>query len=78
AKATLGVKYGIDWEGMIGDYNCIREKVEVVFPDFPDFNTRVRKPGGFQIKVAASDRQWRTQSGKAQFLIAPGLEEDPR
>ncbi|MBY2993997.1 FdhF/YdeP family oxidoreductase [Rhizobium leguminosarum] len=78
AKATLGVKYGIDWDGMISDYNRIREKIEVVFPDFHDFNTRVRKPGGFRLTVAASDRQWRTPSGKAQFLIAPGLEEDPR
>ncbi|EJT05385.1 FdhF/YdeP family oxidoreductase [Rhizobium sp. CCGE 510] len=78
AKATLGSKYDIDWDGMVGNYSRIREKIEVVFPDFHDFNTRVRKPGGFRLTVAAADRQWHTPSGKAQFLIAPGLEEDPR
>ncbi len=78
AKATLGERYGIDWDGMMEDYNRIREKIEVVFPDFHDFNTRVRKPGGFRLTVAASDRKWNTPSGKAHFLTAPGLDEDPR
>ncbi len=78
AKATLGERYGIDWDGMIEDYNRIREKIEIVFPDFHDFNTRVRKPGGFRLTVAASDRKWNTPSGKAHFLTAPGLDEDPR
>ena len=78
AKATLGERYGIGWDGMIEDYNRIREKIEIVFPDFHDFNTRVRKPGGFRLTVAASDRKWNTPSGKAHFLTAPGLDEDPR
>lgn len=78
AKATLGSRYDIDWDGMVADYNRIRDKIEVVFPDFRDFNTRVRKPGGFRLTVAASDRKWNTPSGKAQFLVAPGLDEDDR
>lgn len=77
AKATLGGKYDIDWDGMVGDYSRIREKIAVVFPDFHDFNTRVRTPGGFRLTVEAADRQWLTPSGKAHFLVA-GLEEDPR
>ncbi|MGO7697122.1 hypothetical protein AB9E35_34180, partial [Rhizobium leguminosarum] len=39
------------------DYNRVREKIEVVFPDFQDFNSRFRKPGGFRLTVAASDRR---------------------
>jgi anaerobic selenocysteine-containing dehydrogenase len=78
AKATLGSKYGIDWDGMIDDYDRIRDKIEIVFPDFHEFNVRVRKPGGFRLDVPASNRQWRTKSGKAEFLVAPGLDEDPR
>ncbi|MGO8003117.1 FdhF/YdeP family oxidoreductase [Rhizobium ruizarguesonis] len=77
AKATLGDRYGIDWDGMIADYDRIREKIESVFPIFFDFNARVRQPGGFRLEVGASERIWNTQSGKAQFLIAPGLDEDP-
>ncbi|WP_276122525.1 FdhF/YdeP family oxidoreductase [Pararhizobium qamdonense] len=78
ARATLGDRYGIDWEGMAGDYGLIRDKIEIVFPDFHDFNTRVKTPGGFRLTVAASDRVWNTPSGKAEFLIAPGLDEDAR
>jgi molybdopterin-dependent oxidoreductase alpha subunit len=78
AKATLGPLHDIDWDGMVDDYNRIREKIEIVFPDFRDFNTRVRRPGGFRLTVAASDRKWNTPSGKAHFLVAPSLNEDPR
>ncbi|MCM2394575.1 FdhF/YdeP family oxidoreductase [Rhizobium sp. S95] len=77
ARATLGDRYGIDWEGLIADYDRIRDKIEEVFPDFHDFNRRVRKPGGFRLDVAASFRRWNTESGKANFLLSPGLDEDP-
>ncbi|MDF1631294.1 FdhF/YdeP family oxidoreductase [Mycoplana sp. MJR14] len=76
AKATLGSRHGIDWDGLIDDYDRIRDKIEVVFPDFSDFNTRVRNPGGFRLDVAASFRRWNTANGKANFLTAPGLRED--
>lgn len=78
AMATLGAKYGIDWNGLIANYDRIRDKIEVVFPDFHEFNSRVRAPGGFRLDVPASYRVWKTASGKANFLIAPGLDEDPR
>jgi molybdopterin-dependent oxidoreductase alpha subunit len=78
AKATLGDRYGIDWDGLIADYDRIREKIEAVFPEFYDFNKRVRVHGGFRLDVAASDRRWNTATGKANFLLAPGLDEDPR
>ncbi len=78
ARATLGERHGINWEDMAGDYGLIRDKIEIVFPDFHDFNTRVKTPGGFRLTVAASDRVWNTPSGKAEFLVAPGLDEDAR
>ncbi|WP_180899146.1 FdhF/YdeP family oxidoreductase [Martelella soudanensis] len=78
AQATLGDRYGIDWAGLIGNYDRIRDKIEVVFPDFRDFNRRVRVHGGFRLDVPASRRQWHTASGKANFLPSPGLDEDPR
>jgi molybdopterin-dependent oxidoreductase alpha subunit len=76
AKATLGGRYGIDWDGMLANYDRIRDKIELVFPDFADYNTRVRVKGGFRLTVGASDRVWNTPSGKATFLVARGLEED--
>jgi len=78
AKATLGERYGIDWAGLISNYDRIRDKIEAVFPEFYEFNKRVRIRGGFRLDVPASRREWRTSTGKANFLIAPGLDEDPR
>lgn len=76
AKATLGDRYGIDWDGMVANYDRIRDKIEIVFPDFRDYNRRVRVKGGFRLTVGASDRHWNTETGKAMFLTARGLEED--
>lgn len=78
AKATLGDRYGIEWDVLIADYDRIRDKIEIVFPDFFDFNKRVRVRGGFRLDVPASRRVWRTSTSKANFLAAPGLDEDPR
>ncbi|MGV0908600.1 FdhF/YdeP family oxidoreductase [Martelella sp. FOR1707] len=78
AGATLGDRYGIDWAGLAGNYDRIRDKIEIVFPDFRDFNRRVRVHGGFRLDVPAARREWHTPSGKAAFLTAPGLDEDPR
>ncbi|WP_176084777.1 FdhF/YdeP family oxidoreductase [Martelella sp. HB161492] len=78
AAATLGEKYGIDWAGLVADYDRIRDKIEIVFPDFLDFNRKIRVPGGFRLHVPASRREWRTKSGRANFLVASGLDEDPR
>jgi len=78
AKATLGTRYGIDWDGLIANYDRIRDKIEIVFPDFSDFNKRIRKPGGFRLYVPAAFRDWHTENGKANFLVAGGLEEDVR
>jgi molybdopterin-dependent oxidoreductase alpha subunit len=76
ANATLGDRYNIDWVGMIANYNLIRDKIEDVFPDFFEFNKRVRTPGGFRLDVAASFRRWNTRDSKANFLLSPGLTED--
>ncbi len=75
AKAALPDS-GIDWDGMIADYDRIRDKIEAVFPDFYDFNRRVRAKGGFRLRVGASSREWDTPDGKAHFLVFPGTDED--
>jgi anaerobic selenocysteine-containing dehydrogenase len=78
AKATLGGRYGIDWDGLVANYDRIRDKIEIVFPDFKDYNVRIRQPGGFLLPVAASYREWLTPNRKANFLVMEGLCEDPR
>jgi molybdopterin-dependent oxidoreductase alpha subunit len=76
AKATLGARGGIDWDAYAGDYDLIRDKIEAVFPDFADYNRRIRQPGGFHLPNTAAQRIWKTENGKANFLVEPGLEED--
>jgi molybdopterin-dependent oxidoreductase alpha subunit len=67
----------VRWTEMIADYSKIRDGIESVFPAFADFNARIQHPGGFRLHVAASEREWQTPTKKANFLVYPGLEEDP-
>jgi formate dehydrogenase major subunit len=77
AKATLP-DCGIDWDFYVGDYDRIRDKIEAVFPDlFADFNKQIRRPGGFHLTIPPRERVWNTATGRANFLVFPGVEEDP-
>jgi anaerobic selenocysteine-containing dehydrogenase len=67
----------VNWAELISDYGKIRDGIEGVFPAFADFNNRIKKPGGFRLYIAASEREWLTPTGKANFLVYPGLVEDP-
>jgi anaerobic selenocysteine-containing dehydrogenase len=68
----------VNWANLIADYGKIRDAIEAIFPEFADFNARIKKPGGFRLYVAASEREWRTPTMKANFLVYSGLDEDPR
>jgi molybdopterin-dependent oxidoreductase alpha subunit len=77
AKATLP-DGGIDWDFFVEDYSRIRDKIEEVFPDlFADFNKRIRHPGGFHLTIPPRRRVWETATGRANFLVFPGVDEDP-
>lgn len=76
ARATLGATSPVEWEALVGNYDLIRDKIEIVFPDFEAYNARIRQPGGFALPNSAAMRIWNTPSGKANFLIFPHLEED--
>jgi molybdopterin-dependent oxidoreductase alpha subunit len=69
AAATLGERSKVRWKWLIEDYGRIRDLIEKVFPDFNDFNARVAVPGGFRLPNAASDRIWKTDTGKANFFV---------
>jgi len=75
AQATLpGSK--VRWTDFAADYSRIRDAIESVFPDFADYNARIRVPGGFRLPLPPTERIWKTPSGKAEFLLFKGLEED--
>lgn len=80
AQATLGARSTVDWSGLSGNYDRIRDHIERVIPGFENFNSRVRE-GVFYLPNAARDeRRFANDSGKAKFTshtipadpLAPG------
>jgi molybdopterin-dependent oxidoreductase alpha subunit len=69
ARAVLGDRSKVNWEGLAGDYDLIRDHIERVVPGFESFNARVRNRGGFYLGNAARDRRFRTEGGKAHFTV---------
>ncbi len=75
AKATLNKRgpegAAIDWDGLVANYDRIREAIEHVVPDFENFNERVRRPGGFYLPNPIRKREFKTKDGKAHFTVHP-------
>ena len=76
AMATLPFSK-IPWQAMVDNYDLIRDGIEAVFPDFKEYNARIRIPGGFRLPLPATERIWNTPSKKAEFIPFQGLNEDP-
>jgi molybdopterin-dependent oxidoreductase alpha subunit len=76
ASATLP-QSTIDWEGMVADYSRIRDAIEAVFPDFADFNERIKTPRGFRLDVPAGRREWTTPDGRANFIVFDSAGQKP-
>ena len=75
AQAALP-KSKVPWLKLIANYDQIRDGIEAVFPDFKDFNRRIRIPGGFRLPLPPTLRVWKTASGKAEFIAFESLTED--
>jgi molybdopterin-dependent oxidoreductase alpha subunit len=71
ARATLQHRTAVDWEGLIENYDRIREHIEHVVPGFTQYNVRVRQPGGFYLPNPPHDGQFNTPSKRARFLVHP-------
>ena len=70
ARATLGNRSKLDWEGFANDYGRVRDRIERVVPGFQQFNARIAK-GPFYLPNPARDRRFVTSTGKAHFAVAP-------
>jgi molybdopterin-dependent oxidoreductase alpha subunit len=72
ARAVLGDRSVVPWADFERDYDTIRDRISRVVPGFADFNTKVRRPGGFTLPHAPRDsRDFPTTTGKANFTAAP-------
>ncbi len=77
ARATLPPNPKVDWSGWVADYSRIRDAIERTYPDmFRDFNKRMWTPGGFHRPLAARHREWKTKTGKANFITPKSLADN--
>ncbi len=74
AKATLALNPKVDWHGWVADYDNVRDAIEATYPEmFGEFNERMFTPGGFWKGNPAAHRQWKTESGRAEFNVPKSL-----
>jgi anaerobic selenocysteine-containing dehydrogenase len=71
ARATLGQQTTVEWEALIENYDRIRDHIEHVVPLFPQYNVRVRQPGGFYLPNAPYQGTFNTPSKRAKFTVHP-------
>src|SRR5256884_351423 len=70
AKATLGDRTTVDWNGVIANYDRIRDHIERVVAGFENFNARVRGEIFYLPNAARDKRQFNNVEGKAKFVIS--------
>ena len=61
----------IDWDGLISNYDRIRDAIEHVVPGFESYNERARQPGGFYLPNPIRKREFKTSDGRAHFTVHP-------
>jgi molybdopterin-dependent oxidoreductase alpha subunit len=71
ARATLGERSRVDWEGLVADYNRIRDHIERVIPGFERFNERIARDIFYLPNAARDERKFNTDIGKAKFTVHP-------
>ena len=71
AKAVLAGHSQVDWEGLLSNYDRIREHIEHVVPSFENYNERARQPGGFYLPNPIRKREFKTPDGRAHFTVHP-------
>ncbi|MGC3984281.1 MAG: FdhF/YdeP family oxidoreductase [Pseudorhodoferax sp.] len=78
AQATLPPSAEVPWARWTHDYALVRDAIEATWPEvFKDFNARLREPGGIPKPNPARARIWKTDSGKACFVLPPEPAPEP-
>src|SRR5690606_13517371 len=71
AEATLKGRSKTDWKALSVDYDLIRDKIEKIINGFEDYNTRIKKAGGFYLPNCNREGTFGTPDGKAHFTVNP-------
>src|ERR1019366_10623883 len=69
AQAALEGRTTVKWASLIDNYDGIREHIEHVVPGLPQYNVRVRQPGGFYLPNAPYQGTFNTPSKRAKFSV---------
>ncbi|WEO78583.1 FdhF/YdeP family oxidoreductase [Cryobacterium sp. SO2] len=70
ARAVLGTKVNVDWVGFERDYDLIREHISHVVAGCDDYNSKIRREGGFLLPNGPRDsRTFPTPTGKAMLTV---------
>jgi molybdopterin-dependent oxidoreductase alpha subunit len=69
AKAVLGARSRVDWDGLLANYDRIRAHIERVVPGFEEYNQRVRQPGGFYLPNPIRNLEFKTEDSRAHFTV---------
>ncbi|WP_239377112.1 MULTISPECIES: FdhF/YdeP family oxidoreductase [unclassified Frankia] len=70
ARATLGERVAVDWEGLAADYGRVRAHIGRVVPGCADFEVKAARPGGFVLPHPPRDsRTFPTVTGRARFTV---------
>lgn len=70
AKAVLGSRSKVDWNGMAANYDLIRDSIARVVQGFESYNERIRNAGGFFLPNPPRQRRFNTADGKAKFVAS--------
>jgi molybdopterin-dependent oxidoreductase alpha subunit len=70
AVATLGTRTKVDWTHLVANYDHIRELIARIVPGCEDMNRRIRQRGGFYLPNGARDNDYKTKTGKANFVVS--------
>ncbi len=77
AERVLPENPKVRWADYRDDYAEIRKEIGHTLPDsFWDYERRMWEPGGFRRHLPAEHREWKTETGKANFVTPTGLDED--
>jgi molybdopterin-dependent oxidoreductase alpha subunit len=71
ARATLGNRSRLDWEGLVADYDQIRDHIDHVIPGFEHFNERIAQDIFYLPNAPRDKREFNTDVGKAKFMVHP-------
>jgi formate dehydrogenase major subunit len=70
AAAVVGDKIHADWAGFERNYDLIREHISHVVAGCEDYNTKIRRKGGFVLPNGPRDsRTFPTPTGKAMLTV---------